>query len=751
MTTSLDLLLLPLVRHAGKDRPKLPGLYSASPPRRAARGRSSDRLFIYLSLEGNLPLSPKELDKLLAQMSDAYYKASGSSTAAMRAVAEELNELLLKRNLNSVNRGRQGIGVLALGVVRYDRLYLLQSGSSHAYLITTEGAQQFYDPSDAGRGLGLSRATNLRFHQSELNPGDVLLVSPNPPMTWNTTTLRNMHGLSLGDLYRRLIRRAAGDIEAVLVLTKLGKGDLRLVTPKLPPGQRETEEDENQTKRVEIPRPVPPPEPEATPTPAPIASMAEVSGVEVSPVKESAPISLETSQPEEPEKQIKQKKPKSPSPRRTSALWSSTIAPGLATLGRKILSILRQVARASNTLFERMLPDESMTALSGSTMAFIAVAVPLVVVAIAAVVYFQNGRGRYFENYVIQAQNAVAQAEVFEHTNEKRIAWEAALEYLDLAEAYQVTDETQILRSEVTIALDTLDNVTRLSYTPALIRGLPDTVEIKRIVVTIENDLYLLDGIEGVVYRAEYDEGSYTLDDQFYCGPVPQPLIIGSLVDIAALPPGYQNGAVAIGMDGNGNLVQCIPGTNEQLSYAMAPPDSSWGTPQAFSMDGGDLYILDPLTSSIWIYRGASEFRDRPDFFFGDQVPSMQDVVDLTVSDGKLYLLYADGHLMTSYIRGDDYTDPAMYQDPRDGYVESPTIVDARFREIHFAPPPDPSIYMLDAEGRSVFHFSLQMVYQRQYKSLAPLPEGKATAFAVGTNHQVYLALGNKVYYALLP
>jgi hypothetical protein len=239
MTTSLDLVLLPMVRHAGKDRPKLPGLYIAKPPRRVARSRSSDRLFIYLSMEGNAPLSPKELDKLLAYMAELYYQTTGSSTAGMRSVAETLNELLLKRNLNSVSRGRQAIGMLALGVIRFRHLYLLQSGPSHAYIITVEGTRQLYDPASAGRGLGLSRATTLRFHQAELNPGDVLIVSPNPPMTWNTTTLRNMHGLSIGDLYRRLQRRAAGDLEAVLLLTKPGKGDLRLITPKPVRDQKE--------------------------------------------------------------------------------------------------------------------------------------------------------------------------------------------------------------------------------------------------------------------------------------------------------------------------------------------------------------------------------------------------------------------------------------------------------------------------------------------------------------------------------
>jgi len=752
MATSLDLVLLPLVRHAGKDRPKLPGLYIANPPRRAARGRTSDRLFIYLSLEGNLPLSPKELDKLLAQMAETYYKSSGSSTAAMRSVAEELNELLLKRNLNSVNRGRQAIGVLALGVARDSHLYLLQSGSSHAYLIKNESTQQFYDPSDAGRGLGLSRATTLHFHQAELDPGDVLLISPNPPMTWNTTTLRNMHGLSLGDLYRRLIRRAAGDLDAVLLLTKKGKGNLQLITPKLPQEQREAGVEETQPRRDIPPHGVGQvdnlthiPQPSSPPAAAPISSVAEVSGVEVFLIKRPQPSPIEPASPAPRREIIKEHRKDS-----LRQAWSSAISPRLRALGREIGSALRQAAQAARTLIERMLPEENLVALPGSTMAFMAVAVPLVVVAVAAVVYFQTGRGRYYEGYLLEAQRAAQQALQFEHVNEQRIAWQATLQYLDLAEGYQTTEDTQALRDAAAVALDTLDKVVRLSYQPALVDPLPSNVKITRIVVTIENDIYMLDRPEGVVYRAVFTGNGFELDTEFSCGPAPGPLIVGPLVDIEVLPPGYPQGATVIGMDGNGNLVDCIPG-GDQLSYPMAPPDSNWGTPQAFALDSGDLYLLDPLTSSVWIYDGENEFRDRPNFFFGDQVPSMKDVVDLTVSGGKLYLLYADGHLMTSYVEGDSFTDPAMYQDPRDGYVESPTIAGAVFREIQFAPPPDPSIYMLDSGGRSIYHFSMQLVYQRQYQSRSALPQGEATAFAVGPNHQVFLAIGNRVYYALLP
>lgn len=744
MATSLDFILLPMVRHAGKERLKLPGLYTASPPRRSARGRSSDRLFIYLSMEGNAPLSPKELEKLLAHMANAYYQTTGSSTAAMRSVAEALNELLLKRNLNSANRGRQAVGMLTLGVVRFNNLYLLQSGSSHGYLIAVDGTKQLYDPEFAGRGLGLSRATTLRFHQTELKPGDVLVVSPNPPMTWNTTTLRNMHGLSLKDLYQRLIRRSAGDLEAFLMLAQHGKGEMRLVLPQPTREQSEkpTESTTPQTRVPEQVTPVSEPARRVTEPKVPVPSVPDPEPKPKPKVVEAAP-RKQSVEPVEPPPEKPQREPVMQSIRQT-------VGPGLQTIGKAVGETIRQATQATSTLLERMLPDESIMTLPGSTMAFIAVAVPLVVVAVAAAVYFQRGRMRYFDAYFIQAQQAVEQAQQFEGASDQRIAWKAALEYLDLAEAYQETEDSQNLRNFATMALDNLDRIVRLSFNPAVVDGLPATVEISRIVVNLENELYFLDGVDGKVYRAIFNGDKYVLDTEFSCGPVPEPLIVGPLVDIEALAPGYPNGAAVIGMDNNGNLAFCIPG-DAQLSYAMPPPDSNWGTPQAFAMDYGDLYVLDPVTNSVWIYDGASEYRELPNYFFGAQVPPMQDVVDLTVSGGRLFLLHHDGHLTTSYYGGNDYVDPMIYQDPRDGFADGPLIADAAFDQIQFAPPPDPSIYMLDSDGRSIYHFSLQAVFQRQYHSSSALPDGPITAFAVSSNHQIFVAIGNKIYYALLP
>lgn len=747
MTSSLDLFLLPLWRQAGKDRPKLPGVYAADAPRRAARGRSGDRFFVYLTMEGNAPLSPKELDALLAQVAALYFKTTGSATAAMRAVAEKLNELLLKRNMNVASRGRQAIGVLALGVIRANHLYLLQSGASQAYLIFTDGAKQFYDPSATGRGLGLSRAPALYFHQAELHPGDVLLVSPSPPLTWNTTTLRNLHGLAAGDLYQRLVRRAAGDIEAAMLMVKAGKGELRLMSPRVNSEPRPKPVDESPPKETTPPRKT-----EAAARRPIRGRAASASQHPEEPLPSSVPVSKASGvsvAPTRPSVEPEARRPaRKPAAARARKMGGET----LKMLARAGATSLQQMLSALQTLFRRMLPDESMLSLPGSTMAFGAVAIPLIVVTVAAVVYFQKGRVRYYEDYLAQAQWAVGEAQQFEHASEQRIAWQAALDYLEQAESYRITDDSQTLRNYANVALDSLDMIDRLRFNPIIEGGLPAGVDIRRIVATRENELYLLDSVSGSVFRAVATGNSYQLDPNFTCGPVPGPLIIGPLMDIEALPTGYPNGAALIAMDGNGNLVQCIPGSENQLSYSMLPPSSNWGTPIAFATDAGDLYILDSLTSSVWVYDGAMEYRDLPHFFFGDQVPpSMQDVIDLTVSDGHLYLLYSDGHLVTSAYAEDSITNPQIFTDTREGYEDAAVFSGADFDEIQFAPPPDPSIYLLDGDAHAIYHFTVQMVYKRQYRPLGILFDEPASAFTIGPKHQAFMAVGNQVYSALLP
>ena len=53
-----------------------------------------------------------------------------------------------------------------------------------------------------------------------------------------------------------------------------------------------------------------------------------------------------------------------------------------------------------------------------------------------------------------------------------RHAWDSTLYYLDLADHYQVTQDSLNLRQEAQTALDNLDSIVRLDFSPAIVGGL---------------------------------------------------------------------------------------------------------------------------------------------------------------------------------------------------------------------------------------------------------------------------------------
>ncbi|HNB53470.1 MAG TPA: hypothetical protein PK530_16085, partial [Anaerolineales bacterium] len=324
---------------------------------------------------------------------------------------------------------------------------------------------------------------------------------------------------------------------------------------------------------------------------------------------------------------------------------------------------------------------------------------------------------------------------------------------------YQITDETSALRAEAQTVLDQLDTVVRLSYVPVLSTPLADNVTISRMAASADN-LYLLNRDVGNVVRVWQSGRGYETDQTFRCGPLPnESLIVGPLIDIAVLPPINYLDAQVLGMDANGILVYCLNEADAPIPVPLFPPDSNWGSPRAFALDNDILYVLDPQTNAVWVYYGSNyEFTSRPRLFFDADVPPMSDVIDLAVDRGELYLLHQDGHITICTfgfdIQPTRCTDPAPFTDSRAGLVSGATLTGTQFAEIAFTPPPDPSIYMLDPLQQAIYHLSLRLTLQRQYRPqlTGDTPRDTVpTAFVIGPNRLAYLAFGNQVWVASLP
>lgn len=756
MTTPLDLILLPLNRQNDRDLAELPGLHAASPPRRAARGRSMDNLVLHLALEGTAPLSPKGYQKLVEHLVATYYKIPGSATTAMRMVSTWLNDYLIERNLRGASRSMQSIGLLTLAVFRSTRLYLAQCGPTHTFLIQADGFKHFYESDLSGRGLGLAKAANVRYHQMLLAPADLVLISANPPTIWTPKLLNGVRGMSLDRIHLRLIHQVGPELQAALVQVETGAGKVRVLQPEAVDTDRKPARVIGETQETTLTKDgtgllsVTPPR-QVSPVPE-TATSAEISIAEEAEVEEAKKVNdshkvvsqlsdVKVSQPEDGE--IIETKPHR----------ERIVGPAMVKIGQAIGETVRQSLHATGQLVRRMLPDETLLSIPTSVMAFIAFAVPIVVVAIAATVYFQRGQVSLYEEYYLQARYAAEQASQLSTPAEQSEGWNTVLSYLDQAEAYQITDDSRTMRTYAQTVIDNLDYVVRLPFQPALVDKLPQDAIIIRIVATDgDRELYMLNGTDGHVIRSTRTERGYEVDPDFICEPVPKPLIVGELVDIVPLPLGDPNNATIMGMDTNGNLMECLPGGKPPLTLQMPPPDMNWGSPIAFEMTASGLYVLDPITNAVWIFWLNDEFTERPTLFFDDQIPPMGDVIDLALNRDDLYLLHNDGHLTTcTFGYPTRCEDPAVINDVRDGRSSGLTIDDAVFREVQFAPPPDPSLFLLEPETLSIYHFSVRLSYQRQYRPQNMVLEGPATAFAITQNRQVFLATGNQVYYAPLP
>lgn len=767
MVSSFDLLLLPIVHFTGPEPPELPGLYVANPPRRPARGRGRDQLFFYFSLGGDAPLSSEQTNELLAGLANIYYRTSGSVTSVQRIVAEALNEQLLSRNLRSGGAGHQAIGLLTQVVLRSDRLYLAQSGSVHAFLIAAGQAQHFHDSHLAGRGLGFSRTTTIRYSQVNLTPNDVLILTAKPPLAWSKGTLQNAHRQGIESLRRYLLNHIGPGVNALLVQVQPGKGELRLLRLMRPPRLRPTpspatpEATEKPPETEEITS-APDVLPETKKT---VPAISQLEAAEELPLPPEVPVfptsETETAQPaiegstpawQVPAQEIPATSGSHLARRRVD---TTTFLSGLSVIGRALGNAARETWWGFQLVARRVLPDEGLFKLPASTMIFVALAIPLVLVALASAVYFQRGRAAQYEMYFTQAQEAALEASNRTETMDIRLAWERTLRYIEAAESYLTTAESEALRKRALGVLDGLDYVERLDFRHALTTRLNENAHISRMVAT-DNDLYMLNSKEGVVLRATFTSSGYALDPTFQCGPGPYGgYLVGSIIDIAALPPGTDLKPTVVGIDANGNLLYCIP-DDTPLAAPLAPPGTNWGSLQGLELDSGDLYILDPLGNAVWVYRGM-QIAEQPRLFFAEQIPPMQQVIDLTVNRNDLFLLHTDGHLtkciysalIASPTRCED---PATYVDPRPGRETGPTIQGAYFTEILFVTPPDPSIYMLEPTSRAIYQFGVGLTFHKQYQSQNPLPKGPATAFTISKgNRAVFMAIGNQVFSANLP
>jgi len=171
------------------------------------------------------------------------------------------------------------------------------------------------------------------------------------------------------------------------------------------------------------------------------------------------------------------------------------------------------------------------------------------------------------------------------------------------------------------------------------------------------------------------------------------------------------------------------------------------------------LYVLDAVSRAVWGFVGKdSTFIDTPYFYFINQIPNIENAIDLAVSSDDLYLLQADGHLTTcTFSRLAEAptrcVDPAIYTDTFPAHQDLNLFAQAHFTQALLTNPPNSVLLLLDSENQSVFRFSARSLeLQNQISGFAgkgnPFDPAPIGAMTVSPNYVLYLAIGDQVYFA---
>ena len=392
-------------------------------------------------------------------------------------------------------------------------------------------------------------------------------------------------------------------------------------------------------------------------------------------------------------------------------------------------------------------------------MVSMAIIVPVLVAVVSWIVYDKYGLNeRYNELYQLAlVESARANSET--DPGRQRDAYEKVLEYLDDAEQYRETDKTKLLRTDTQAKWDNLMGVIRLEFIPSFTNGLGSSTQVSRMAAS-ESDLYMLDAIRGNVLHASFTGRNLELDSAFNCQPGTfGGYQVGMIVDILALPKVNAVGASLLGIDTTGNLLYCSPGQVPQVFPLPPLPNTNWERITSFVLDNDRLYILDSEARAVWVYNGRdSTFLDPPYFFFSNQIPNIENAIDLAVSGDDLYLLHTDGRLSTcTFSRIAEVptrcVDPAPRIDNYPAHQDIDIFAQAHFTQMSLTNPPNPVVLLLDSESQSVFRFTPRSLeLQNQVSGFAgnasPFQQGPISAMAISPNYVLYLAVENQVYFA---
>ncbi len=735
------------------------------PPKRTARGRSLDILNVFIDFSGEDENSKDWKTSVIKSFASTFYATSGSVTTAVRSAVEVLNNSLLQRNFKVPQGTAQITATLNLFVLRESTLIIAHAGPTQSAFISDSTVEFFTDESQL-RPLGVSRTPSVTFFQPNLTENALLVFCPKPPSIWDEVLLIGSNTLPADALKRKLTSQAGATVKALFTRFVQGKGLIfrRRLQEPMPRSASVSSASENSIdqpgSQVQADK-----KPVVTQESLPLKiedSILDPGSQDGRTLMRAATVTANQERPAGVDDGPGEggREDLSPLKKQLAKAW---------LFGKKIK---QNVKKQTANMTAKVAPGtKSRRLMSPSLMLFIAIAIPLVIVAIATTVYLEKGKAQNHQYYLGEAEKTIGFALGTEDLSAKITYWEAALSFVDQAETYGVTEASESLRDSIQQNLDMLGGMSHLSLIPLLEDDLDPSVSITKVISSLSDssNLYLFDSANSQVLHVIRDSAtSYSLDGNFNCSSTSNP-ILSKLADVVILPPNAvdmsadaPNGAAVMAVDESGNLLYCSPG-KLPAQTSLPPPSVGWGQIKSVALDGGNLYVLDAVNNRVWIYLGSNfTFPDAPVPFFSDFVPAdMQGMTQIAVNLDELFLLnenslvtkcrYSD---LTSYV-STKCDDPAVFNDLRTSSTPIPLVLGAaHLSSMQKMDIPSSSLYFLDSTKGDLYKFGIQLnlyhVFSFRIASDYSKPSNAITGFGITAEQMAVLAYGNQLYAATL-
>jgi hypothetical protein len=666
MSIPLDSIVGELQIIAGARQSTTPASAVFTAPRRSARGRAEDSLYVLVDLNGRS--SSSLLNDLIQRLVNAYWSTPGSVTAALRAAINAGGEWLLDSNVNTPVADRIHGGVSCV-VLRGTEAYIGQAGPACVYVAHQGVIEQFPSrDSEPLPVLGMARSVEVRFAHAELHPGDVVML----------TDARTPAHLPIESIASAIVY--VGIEQALRNLEQLaGSGDLiALVLETVPATTTATAESDSSATATAS---------------APARSTTTVTTSRASTSAQAA------STPSEPRTQ-------------TIRTWVQALRDGFK---RGVTS----VGTAGQALLQRTLPDPAaagtqrrgprgVSDLERHTpiMAGIAIGIPIIVALLVVTIYIQQSTQAEVNSLLIESQNEITLAAQASGPD-ARIHWQKAFD--DAQQAIGLIPDNTSAHdrlAQAQAALDQIDNVVRV--TPIALWDFKTTGPHR--LAMHDFSIFVLDQANNQIDRITLNTAGNGIE-----GNGPAPVLIpgtsidnqlpGNLIDVAWINSSATRETSSLAILHRNGLIEYNPTFGlKTLNFGQ---NTVPATAQRLRAYDGNLYIMDVASNQIWRYTPTSDgYANAPEAYFPFPAAELVKAIDIAI-DGNVYVIGNDGQL-TKYLSGE--SQPFQISGLNEP-LQRPTAAAVD------AVAPESSIYIADQPAARIVQLSPDGRFVRQFRS----------------------------------